>query len=74
MLRVSAGLQEIQAATRMRPPDPEANPLGVVHATSSLGSEASAKDLLSKLDSMHAQVQQTFHTHSAASGTSQMIA
>lgn len=55
MQRVGAGLVAIQASTRMRPPDPDSVAAAVVmHAAP--GSEAAAKDLLFKLDSMQAQV------------------
>ena len=54
MQRVGAGLVFIQASTRMRPPDPDEVTPAVTHAA--LGSEAAAKDLLAKLDSMQAQV------------------
>ena len=55
MQHVGAGLQAMQASTRMRPPDPEAAAAAVViHAAP--GSEAAAKDLLSKLEGMQAQV------------------
>lgn len=54
MQHVGAGLQATQIATRMRPPDPDAAPAIVIHAAP--GSEAAAKDLLFKLDSMHSQV------------------
>lgn len=54
MQRVGAGLVSIQASTRMRPPDPDA--AGPIAPHAALGSEAAAKDLLSKLDSMQAQV------------------
>ncbi len=55
MQRVGAGLHSIQATTRMRPPDPEATAAAlIIHAAP--GSEAAAKDLLFKLDSMQAQV------------------
>lgn len=54
MQHVGAGLQATQIVTRMRPPDPDAAPAIVIHAAP--GSEAAAKDLLFKLDSMHSQV------------------
>ena len=54
MQHVRAGLVSIQASTSMRPPDPDAGVPLVTHAA--LGSEAAAKDLLAKLDSMQAQV------------------
>jgi hypothetical protein len=55
MQHVGAGLVAIQASTRMRPPDPESVAAAVViHAAP--GSEAAAKDLLFKLDSMQTQV------------------
>jgi hypothetical protein len=55
MQHVGAGLVAIQGATRMRPPDPESVAAAVViHAAP--GSEAAAKYLLFKLDSMQAQV------------------
>ena len=55
MQHVGAGLVAIQAATRMRPPDPESVAAAVViHAAP--GSEAAAKYLLLQLDSMQAQV------------------
>ncbi len=55
MQHVGAGLVATQAATRMRPPDPESVAAAVViHAAP--GSEAAAKYLLFKLDSMQAQV------------------
>ncbi len=55
MQHVGAGLVAIQTATRMRPPDPEAVAAAVIiHAAP--GSEAAAKYLLFKLDSMQAQV------------------
>ena len=55
MQHVGAGLQAMQTSTRMRPPDPEAAAAAVViHAAP--GSEAAAKDLLSKLEGMQAQV------------------
>lgn len=54
MQRVSAGLVSIRDSTRMWPPNPEA--AGPVAAHAALGSEAAAKDLLTKLDSMQAQV------------------
>lgn len=60
MQRVRAGLVSIQASTSMRLPDPDAGaPLGT---NASLGSEAAAKDLLAKLDSMQAQVSLTTAT------------
>ncbi len=55
MQHVGAGLVAIQASTRMRPPDPDSVAAAVIiHAAP--GSEAAAKDLLFKLDSMQAQV------------------
>ncbi len=55
MQHVAAGLVAIQASTRMRPPDPDSVAAAVVvHAAP--GSEAAAKYLLLKLDSMQAQV------------------
>lgn len=60
MQHVGAGLVAIQAATRMRPPDPESVTAAVViHAAP--GSEAAAKYLLSNLDSMQAQVMTRLH-------------
>ncbi|KAL0054846.1 hypothetical protein WJX82_003177 [Trebouxia sp. C0006] len=54
MQHVGAGLVAIQGATRLRPPDPESVAAAVViHAAP--GSEAAAKYLLFKLDSMIAQ-------------------
>lgn len=54
MQRVGAGLVSIQASASMHPPDPDA--AGPLAAHAALGSEAAAKDLLAKLDSMQAQV------------------
>ena len=54
MQRVGAGLVAIQAATSMRPPDPDAGTPPPAHA--GLGTQSAAKDLLAKLDSMQAQV------------------
>ena len=58
MQHVGASLQAIQAATRMRPPDPQAmEGFATIHAAP--GSEAAAKNLLFKLDSMQSQVHLT---------------